>query len=110
MPTSGRLTFVALKGRNVSDDEEVPLGELPNPYLQLAPPSQWVKSPKKQSERVRFLLTLKYSAMLSKIHSYRLLFWRFCLRGCYTENIRESKFRVLAGKLLPIIILRLKKT
>jgi len=25
MPTSGRLTFVALKGRNISDDEEVPL-------------------------------------------------------------------------------------
>ena len=28
MPTSGRLTFVALKGRNISDDEEVPLGKL----------------------------------------------------------------------------------
>jgi len=25
MPTSGRLTFVALKGRNISDDKEVPL-------------------------------------------------------------------------------------
>jgi len=35
-------------------------------------PSQWAKSPKKQSEwSVIF-------AMLSNIHSYRLLFQRFC--------------------------------
>lgn len=27
MPTSGRLTFVALKGRNISDDEEAPSGK-----------------------------------------------------------------------------------
>jgi len=38
--------------------------------------TQWAKSPKKQSEGVRFLLIRhsKYSAMLSKIHTYRLLF------------------------------------
>jgi len=36
--------------------------------------SQWAKSPKKQSEGVCF-------AILSKIHSYRLLFRRFSLLG-----------------------------
>jgi len=44
--------------------------------------SQWAKSPKKkQSEEVRFLLIRhsKYSAMLSKMHSYSLL--RFCALG-----------------------------
>jgi len=37
----------------------------------------------KQSEGARFLLIRpsKYSAMLSKIHSYRLLFRRFCPMG-----------------------------
>jgi len=33
-----------------------------------------------QSEGVHFLSIRqsKYSAILSKVHSYRLLFWRFC--------------------------------
>jgi len=38
--------------------------------------SQWEKSPKQQSEGVRFLIIIrhsKYSAMLSKAHSFRPL-------------------------------------
>jgi len=46
-----------------------------NCYISL---TQWAKLPKKQCEGVLFLLILhsKYSAaILSKIHSYRLLLW-----------------------------------
>jgi len=39
--------------------------------------SEWAKSTKRQSEGVRS----KYSAMLSKIHSYRLLLRWFCPLG-----------------------------
>jgi len=49
----------------------------------------WAKSPKQQSERVRFLLILrsKYSAILSKIHSTDCFFgnfahWEFCEWFC----------------------------
>jgi len=46
--------------------------------------SQWAKSPKKRSEGERFLLIRhsKYSTMLSKIHTHRLLFRGFCALGC----------------------------
>jgi len=45
--------------------------------------SQWAKSPKKQVRRsaLLFLRHSKYSAMLLKIRSYRLLLRRFCPLG-----------------------------
>jgi len=45
--------------------------------------SQWAKSPKKQSV-VSVFLTIGHcilSVELTKEHSFRLFFWRFCLLG-----------------------------
>jgi len=52
--------------------------------------SQWAKSPKKNSlSAFSFIWHSKYSAILSKIHSYtptRLLIRRFCPLGWWLRN------------------------
>jgi len=61
--------------------------------------TQWAKSPKRQSEGVHFLLIRysKYNAVLSKIHSYRLLFLRFCPLGIVQNVLYDHGYcRVIA--------------
>jgi len=50
------------------------------------------KIAKKLSERVRFLLIrhLNYSAILPKIHSYRLLLRLFCPQGGVRKEMKQN--------------------
>jgi len=52
--------------------------------------TQWAKSPKKNSP--------KYSVMLSKIHSYRLLFGDFAGTATILSGCQISIFFVLSSK------------